>query len=253
MSASRASALDPDRPRMTIGEVMAILLPEFPDVSISKIRFLEEQGLVEPGRTAAGYRKFSSHDVDRLRYVLATQRDHYLPLKVIRENLQALDRGLEPREQSVATGQDPEPDGRDVVLDVAPGADRFDGRAAGLRLTRAELLRESGVTAELLEALEGFGVLAPAPGGPWYDGEALEVLRAAAELAGHGIEARHLRMFRTAADREVALADQVAAPLRRQRSVESTARAEQVAREIAAASLRLHTALVAGALSRLSG
>ena len=99
-----------------------------------------------------------------------------------------------------------------------PGLDRFDGHAANLRLTRTELLRESGVEAGLLDALEGFGVLSPAPGGPWYDGEALEVLRAAASLAAHGIEARHLRMFRTAADREVALAEQVAAPLQRQGS-----------------------------------
>ena len=248
MSIARARALDPDAPRMTIGEVLAILSPEFPEVSISKIRFLEEQGLVEPGRTAAGYRKFSSRDVDRLRYVLSAQRDHYLPLKVIRENLEALDRGLEHSDTPAVAPHVPEL----FPAEPLPGAGRFDGRAAGLRLTRSELLRESGVGPELLEALEGFGVLAPAPGGPWYDGEALEVLRAAAQLAAHGIEARHLRMFRSAADREVALADQVAAPLRRQRSADSTARAEQVAREIAAASLRLHTALVAGALSRLS-
>jgi DNA-binding transcriptional MerR regulator len=234
---------------MTIGDVLAILTPDFPDVSISKIRFLEEQGLVEPGRTPAGYRKFSSDDVDRLRYVLSAQRDHYLPLKVIRENLEAIDRGLEIPEQPGAAPRVPEV----AVVATGPGVDRFDGRAANLRLTRLELLRESGVDAELLDALEGFGVLSPAPGGPWYDGEALEVLRAAASLAAHGIEARHLRMFRTAADREVALAEQVAAPLQRlgQRgTVESADRADQVAREIAAAGLRLHTALVAGALGR---
>ncbi|WP_432511227.1 transcriptional regulator FtsR [Kineococcus sp. SYSU DK001] len=234
---------------MTIGEVMAILSPEFSDLTISKIRFLEEQGLVEPGRTAAGYRKFSSDDVDRLRYVLAAQRDHYLPLKVIRENLEALDRGLELPDPSESAPRVP---GHAVPVGV-PGTDRFDGHAASLRLTRGELLRESGVEAELLDALEGYGVLSPAPGGPWYDGEALEVLRAAAALAAHGIEARHLRVFRTAADREVALAEQVAAPLQRSGragSAEQAARADQVAREIAAACLRLHTALVAGALGR---
>ncbi len=245
---SRATAFDPDAPRMTIGEVMALLSPDYPDVTISKIRFLEEQGLVEPRRTAAGYRKFSSSDVDRLRYVLSAQRDHYLPLRVIRENLQAIDRGLEPPEHTGTAPRAPE-----AVTGAAPAVERFDGRAARLRLTRSELLRESGVEAELLDALEGFGVLAPAPGGPWYDGEALEVLRAAATLAAHGIEARHLRVFRTAADREVALAEQVAAPLQRQRSADSAARAEQVAREIASACLRLHTALVAGALGRVTG
>lgn len=249
MSAAGARSLDPSLPRMTIGEVLAILTPDFPDVSISKIRFLEEQGLVEPGRTPAGYRKFSSDDVDRLRYVLSAQRDHYLPLKVIRENLEAMDRGLEPPEQPGAAPRVPEV----VAAGSVPGVDRFDGHAANLRLTRLEILRESGVDAELLDALEGFGVLSPAPGGPWYDGEALEVLRAAASLAAHGIEARHLRMFRTAADREIALAEQVAAPLQRlgQRGGgESVDRADQVVREIAAACLRLHTALVAGALGR---
>jgi DNA-binding transcriptional MerR regulator len=233
---------------MTIGEVLAILVAEFPDVTISKIRFLEEQGLVEPGRTAAGYRKFSSDDVDRLRYVLAAQRDHYLPLKVIRENLEALDRGLEPAETPATTPRVPQT----PVADGVPGADRFDGHAASLRLTRGELLRESGVDSDLLDALEGFGVLSPAPGGPWYDGESLEVLRAAAQLAAHGIEARHLRMFRTAADREVALAEQVSAPLQRNgaRAKTGAGSADQVTREIAAACLRLHTALVAGALGR---
>ena len=137
--------------------------------------------------------------------------------------------------------------------DDVPAADRFDGRTASLRLTRAELLRDSGVDEALLTALEGFGVLAPAPGGPWYDGEALEVLRSAAALPSFGIEARHLRMFRTAAEREVGLAEQVVAPLQRQRGGESATRAEDVAREIAAACLRLHAALVAGALGRLSG
>ncbi|MEW9267357.1 MerR family transcriptional regulator [Kineococcus endophyticus] len=224
---------------MTIGEVMAILSPEFSDITISKIRFLEEQGLVEPGRTPSGYRKFSSDDVDRLRYVLSAQRDHYLPLRVIREHLEAMDRGLQVPDPVDAAPRVP-----GTEPPVTAGVERFDGHAAGLRLTRGELLRESGVEADLLDALEGYGVLSPAPGGPWYDGEALEVLRAAAALAAHGIEARHLRMFRTAADREVALADQVAAPLQR------TGQRDQVAREIAAAGLRLHTALVAGALGR---
>ena len=248
-SAQRAGSYDPDAPRMTIGEVLAILSPEFADVSISKIRFLEEQGLVEPQRTAAGYRKFSANDVDRLRYVLSAQRDHYLPLRVIREHLQAMDRGLAPPEIPGAGPQVPEIAPEPGV----PTAARFDGHNAGLRLTRSELLRASGVESDLLEALEQFGVLAPAPGGPWYDGEALEVLRAAAALSAHGIEARHLRMFRTAADREVALAEQVVAPLQRQRSADSGAHAEQVAREISAACLRLHTALVAGALGHLRG
>ncbi len=247
---SRAEAVDPDLPRMTIGEVMALLSSDYPDVTISKIRFLEEQGLVEPQRTRSGYRKFSTRDVERLRYVLTAQRDHYLPLRVIRENLDALDRGLEPPASPSAHPVAPE----DTGVPGTPGPDRFDGRAARLRLTRAELLRDSGVEPELLEALEQFGVLAPVPGGPWYDGEALEVLRAAAQLASYGIEARHLRVFKSAADREVGLAEQVAAPLQRRRADAGTGpRPEQVAREISAACLRLHAALVAGALGRITG
>ncbi|MFB9378814.1 MerR family transcriptional regulator [Kineococcus gynurae] len=247
-STARAGEYGSSAATMTIGEVLALLTHDFPDVTISKIRFLEDQGLVEPTRTPAGYRKFSADDVERLRYVLAAQRDHYLPLKIIREHLDALDRGLQPPPLPGSSPRAPEVVG---PADV-PGASRFDGRAARLRLTRSELLRESGVEAELLEALEGFGVLAPAPGGPWYDGEALEVLRAAAELAAHGIEARHLRMFRTAAEREVGLAEQIVAPLQRGRTAEASARVEETAREVSAACLRLHTALVASGLARLT-
>ncbi|WP_345712625.1 MerR family transcriptional regulator [Kineococcus glutinatus] len=237
---------------MTIGEVMAQLSGEFPDISISKIRFLEEQGLVEPQRTPAGYRKFSAEDVERLRYVLGAQRDHYLPLRVIREHLEALDRGFEPPALPGAAPVVP-------AAGDAPGADgdRFGGRAGRLRLTRGELLRDSGASEELLQALETFGVVAPVAGGPWFDGEALEVVRAAAGLAAFGIEARHLRAFRTAADRELALVEQVVAPLQRQRPGEQTGRpaerAGEVARQMAALCVRLHTALVAGGLSRMTG
>ncbi|WP_459642420.1 transcriptional regulator FtsR [Kineococcus sp. NUM-3379] len=232
---------------MTIGEVMAQLSGEFPDVTISKIRFLEEQGLVEPERTPAGYRKFSGADVERLRYVLGAQRDHYLPLKVIREHLEALDRGFDPPRLPGTAPTVPQA----AAEEEAPGAERFGGRAARLRLTRRELLHDSGADEGLLEALETYGVVTAAPGGPWFDGEALEIVRAAAQLSAFGIEARHLRPFRTAADRELALVEQVVAPLQRQRQADPD-RAGEVAREIAALCVRLHTALVAGGLQRLT-
>lgn len=230
---------------MSIGEVLGLLRPEFPDVTISKIRFLEEQGLVEPDRTPAGYRKFTHTDVDRLRYVLSVQRDHYLPLRVIREHLEALDSGFDP----------PPLPGR------PPGAPRLVGEAAQvaperfgpgpeLRLTRRQLLEAAPVDAELLAALESFGLVAARSGTSRYDEEALSIARAAAQLAGFGIEPRHLRAFRSAADREAGLVEQVAAPLRRQRGPEAAARADEVTREVAALCVQLHAALVKTALHR---
>jgi DNA-binding transcriptional MerR regulator len=228
---------------MSIGEVLAQLRTEFPDVTISKIRFLESEGLVEPARTPSGYRKFSHADVARLHYVLATQRDHYLPLRVIKEHLDALDRGLEPPALP-GRPQVPSSAGRP---DWSPGP-RALGDTTELRLSRAELVSSAGIEASLLTEIEGFGLVAPvrgsSPEDPRYDADALVIATAVAEMAAYGLEPRHLRSFRTAADREVDLVGQVVGPLLRQRSPEARARAEEVARELGALSLRLHTALV---------
>lgn len=229
---------------MSIGEVLAVLRPEFPDVTISKIRFLEEQGLVEPDRTPAGYRKFTHQDVDRLRFVLSVQRDHYLPLRVIREHLEAADRGLDP---SPLPGRPP---GGPRLVESAPaGPERF-GPGPQLRMTRSDLLAAAGASGDLLSALESFGLVSACRGTQVYDEEALAVTRAAAQLAGFGIEPRHLRAFRNAADREAGLVEQVAAPVRRQRGPEAAARAEEITREVASLCVSLHTALVKAALSR---
>jgi DNA-binding transcriptional MerR regulator len=230
---------------MSIGEVLATLRPEFPDVTISKIRFLEEQGLVEPDRTPAGYRKFTHADVERLRYVLALQRDHYLPLRVIREHLDALDRGLDPPALPGGAPRVPR-----LVGDSAPvGPERFE-RGPDLRLSREELVAAAPVEPELLDALESYGLIAPAPGTGSYDSEAVTIARAAVELARFGIEPRHLRSFRMAAEREAGLVEQVVAPLRRQRGPEASGRAEEATREVAALCLRLHAALVKSTLDR---
>jgi len=229
---------------MSIGEVLNLLRPEFPDVTISKIRFLEEQGLVEPERTPSGYRKFAHEDVERLRYVLSRQRDHYLPLRVIREHLEAIDRGLEP--EPLPGGGPP----RVPRLVEEPGTPERFARRRDLRLPRAELLEAAGIDEALLAALESHGLLAARRGTGRYDAEALVVARTAGELAAFGIEPRHLRAFRTAADREAGLVEQVVAPLRRQRDTEAAARAEETAREVAAACVRLHAALVKTALER---
>jgi len=242
----------PTRSLMSIGEVLGELRAEFPEVTVSKIRFLESEGLVEPARTPSGYRKFSYGDVARLRYVLATQRDHYLPLRVIREHLDAIDRGLEPPS---APGERPQ-----VPLsadDGLPGPRSLLTERVELRLSRDELVEGAGIDERLLEQIEGFGLLAPvrAPAGtaPAYDSDALAVATVVAELTGFGLEPRHLRAFRTAAEREADLVDQVVAPLLRQRSPQARARAEEVAREMGSLSLRLHTALVRSRLRDVTG
>jgi len=217
---------------MSIGEVLAKLRPEFPGITISKIRFLEDQGLVEPRRAPSGYRKFSHADVERLRYVLGVQRDHYLPLRVIREHLAA--------EAAPAAGRGP----RALVA-----TDSAVPRAVATDVSRADLLRVADGDHDLIAALESFALVTPGRGGG-YDADAVSVVRIAHALAGYGIEPRHLRAFRTAADREAGLVEQVAGPLRRQRSEGAADHAEEVAREVAGLAVRLHAALLRSAIDR---
>ncbi|GAB2740800.1 transcriptional regulator FtsR [Nocardioides pakistanensis] len=233
------------RARMSIGEVLSLLRADFPEVSISKIRFLEAEGLIEPERTPSGYRKFSHRDVERLRYVLTSQREHYLPLKVIKEHLDAIDRGLEPPAVAGAGPQVPR-----VVLagDGYPAPDTFAREASELRLSRAELLSGAEVDEDFLEQLETFGLVKRRPGAHHYDGEALVIAKAAGELAAFGLEPRHLRAFKTAADREVGLVEQVVSPLRRGRDAGAQARADDAIAQIAALSVRLHATLVRAGL-----
>jgi len=235
---------------MSIGEVLAQLRPEFPDTTISKLRFLESEGLVEPERTAAGYRKYSREDVARLRYVLTAQRDHYLPLRVIREQLAALDNGASPP----SGGQAPDRSPRALVsAESLPTPADFARDSAGTRLSRTELLEEAGTTEEQLRQLEQFGLVSKRAGG-FYDADALLIASIVVQMAAFGLEPRHLRAYRSAADREVGLFEQVVAPLLRQRGAEAQARAQETVRELAALSVRLHAALVqAGLRSTLGG
>lgn len=232
------------RARMNIGQVLELLRADFPGVTIPKIRFLEDKGLIKPDRTPAGYRKFSHEDVERLRYVLRMQRDHYLPLKVIGEHLDAIDRGLEPPPiESVV------PTVPTVALasDGLPSADSFN-RRSDLRLSRKELLKVAEVSEGLLEQLEQFGLIRARPGTGQFDSDALVIARTAAELAAFGFEPRHLRAFKTAADREVGMVEQVVAPLARGRDTAAKGRAEEAVSEIAALSVRLHATLVKAGL-----
>lgn len=234
-------------PQLNIGQVLELLTPDFGGlISISKLRGLEDYGLIKPDRTASGYRKFSEADVARLRYILRMQRDHYLPRRVIREHLDAMDRGLEP--------PDPDP----VVPTVPKVAIGTDGlpapesfrRTDKLRLSRKELIKVAEIDELLLGQLEDFALITPSATGH-YDTDALVIAQTAKELADYGLEPRHLRAFRTAADREVGLIQQVVAPVRGGRDSGANARAEEAVSELAALSVRLHATLVKAGLRRL--
>ena len=222
---------------MRISDVLASLQIEFPAVTNSKLRFLEEQGLVEPVRTASGYRQYSPADVERLRYVLRQQRDRYMPLKVIGAQLAALD-----------AGEDDEPPARAQLAtnDGVRAAPALVGR-----YTVGTLAREAGVDEAVVEDLVRAGVLRATSAGH-FDAWAREVVVLAAALGEHGIDARHLRMFRAAADRQADLVDQVVAPWRGHRAASSRARAGTLAAEVGELCTQLHTAMVRAAVAELA-
>ncbi|MET9909830.1 MerR family transcriptional regulator [Streptomyces sp. NPDC006476] len=220
---------------MSIGTVLNVLREEFPEVTISKIRFLESEGLVEPQRTPSGYRKFTAADVERLGHVLRMQRDHYLPLKVIREHLDAMERGEALPLPAVNRQRDGE-----TVLEPLEGP-------TAARIGRAELLAAAGIDEQELKEWESYGLLTPLPDGA-YDAEAVTVASLVMELGRFGIEPRHLRAMKAAADREAGLVDQVVAPLKRHRNPQTRAHAEARTKELAALTVRLHAALVQTAL-----
>jgi DNA-binding transcriptional MerR regulator len=234
---------------MSIGEVLAHLRPDFADTTISKLRFLEAEGLVEPHRTPAGYRKYSWADVARLRYILTAQRDHYLPLRVIRDHLAAIDRGEAPSNPRPTLVSVPSPG----VEDPYPAGDGpgSGGAPGGAWLSRVDLLARSGVDDDLLRDLERHG-LVTASGG-WYPAESVEVVSAAAALSEFGLQARHLRAYRAAADREVGMFTQLVAPLARGSGPAARDRAAEAVRELSALTQRLHAALVRLGLSDFLG
>ncbi|MER6049849.1 MerR family transcriptional regulator [Streptomyces sp. BHT-5-2] len=227
-----------DRKPMSIGTVLGVLREEFPEVTISKIRFLEAEGLIEPQRTPSGYRKFTAEDVERLANVLRMQRDHYLPLKVIRDHLDALERGEQVSLPAPAAPS------RDLV----EGVSEMDGeRPTVSRIGRAELLAAAEVDEAALVEWESYGLIVPHEDGG-YDIEAVAVAKLVADLGGFGLEPRHLRAVKAAAEREAGLVEQVVAPLRRHRNPQTRAHAEATATELATLSVRLHAALLQSAL-----
>jgi DNA-binding transcriptional MerR regulator len=229
---------------MSIGAVLDLLRPDFPDVTISKIRFLEAEGLVTPQRAASGYRRFTAYDCARLRFILTAQRDHYLPLKVIRSQLDAQPDGElppfgspygVPRLVSVSDG--------DAAGDMGPDA----VAPTRVRLSREELLERSGVDEDLLTALLKAGVISRGPGG-FFDEHTVVILQCARALSDYGVEPRHLRAFRSAADRQSDLIAQIAGPLVKADKAGARDRADDLAREVAALAITLHTSLIKSAV-----
>lgn len=236
----------PDSPElagMSIGAVLDLLRPDFPDVTISKIRFLETEGLVTPQRAASGYRRFSAYDCARLRFVLTAQRDQYLPLKVIKARLDAQPDGALPVRES------PYPIPRLVaaVGEAAPNGEPAPISPRQVRLSREDLLERSGVGDALLAALVRSGVIVAGPGG-FFDEQAVVIAQCARGLADYGVEPRHLRAFRSAADRQSDLIAQIAGPMVKGGKAGARDRADDLAREVAALAIALHTALLKSAV-----
>ncbi|MDF2976162.1 MAG: zinc-responsive transcriptional regulator [Actinomycetospora sp.] len=268
-----AGLSEPGGSPLSIGSVLDALRADFPEITISKIRFLESEGLIRPARTAAGYRQFSHSDVVRLRFVLSAQRDHYLPLKVIRAKLDEFDRDPSggapalpgdgaPGDTAETGGPGgpggpgggpgaPSPAATARVRSLASVADRVepDEDPDGARSSRADtvgrdvLLAEDGVDAALLDGLEHHGILRPDADGR-FEPEDVLVARTAASLARLGVEPRLLRSARASADREVGLLTQLVTPVARSRGPEAARRAEELSAELAALSGRLHALLV---------
>jgi DNA-binding transcriptional MerR regulator len=218
---------------ISIGEVQSLLKREFPDVTISKIRFLENEGLVAPERTPSGYRRFSQFDVDRLREVLRLQRDEYLPLQVIREQLAE---GREAAAPVAAAGRGLDP------ADFRPGAGR-------VRLTRTELAEECGLDEAFVRQLEEIDLVWATPTGH-YDEDALAIATVVGRLSAYGIEARHLRPFRRSTERDHGLVDQMVTPYKNARD---RTREREIVRELAALVVQLHASLLRAELLRDGG
>ena len=238
----------------SIGRVLQTLQPDFPDLTVSKIRFLESEGLLRPRRRESGYRTFTEEDVDRLRFVLTAQRDRFWPLRVIKDVLDRLDRGLPvPELEEGAAAPEPAETAAPTTTteaaapSVSPSSLR---RRRIVRMKPAELRETTGLDMPTYSALTQFGLLRLDSTGR-HSAEDIDVAREAAALAAYGIEARHLRLFRVAADREIGLAEQVLEPLRRRRARGAAGEdPDEAQADILSHSLALHIALVRAGLAQ---
>jgi DNA-binding transcriptional MerR regulator len=215
---------------MSIGEILVTLKTEFPDITISKIRFLEGEGLIDPERTPSGYRKFRQEDVDRLRTILRMQRDEYLPLKVIKERIDKSEEG-----PGVRTA---------VPLDT--GEDQIASPPTGLHMSIEELSAATGVDGNRIKELEGFGILCThgQNGEPYYDGDDFVVLSIAKDFFKYGIEPRHLMMYRHFAEREATFFESIVMPMLRQKNPDARRAAADNLTDLAALSRKFKQALL---------
>lgn len=232
---------------MTIGEVLKSLREEFPEVSISKIRFLESEGLIEPERTASGYRKFGDRDLARLRYILRLQRDHFMPLKVIRKRLEHFDPS-EPHPAGIGgngPAEAPSPPRLQPEEEDLPLA------TAGLSLTFDELVSASGLSADEVQELEAYGLIDShsAGDGVRYDEDDLMIAKIARDFGKYGIEPRHMKMYRNFAERESGLFEQIVLP--RSAAAEGRRQVAQSVIELAKLSKRLKQLLLKASLRQL--
>ncbi|MCL1837702.1 MAG: MerR family transcriptional regulator [Propionibacteriaceae bacterium] len=216
----------------SIGQVMAMLKTEYPDVTISKIRFLEAEGLISPERAPSGYRRYRDSDIERLRYVLDAQKNHYLPLKVIKDNLDSMDRGDQPNSDS-----------RNASEDIVPTRSAPPKRA--IRMTRRDLLKVSGLSESAMSELERSGLIAPRRGTVYYGRDQLTIAVIVRKLAPFGMDARHLRVIKQAAEREVGLIEQAVTPYLRRNPT-----AQQIPSEIMQLVLHAHAAILRMNLSQ---
>ncbi|WP_291477399.1 MerR family transcriptional regulator [Corynebacterium sp.] len=223
-------------PTSSIGDVLKQLQADFPDVTVSKIRFLEAEGLVTPQRSKSGYRRFSPEDISRLRYILANQRDSFLPLKVIKEQLEAMDSGK-------VTPVDAR---RSVAGTVTPEQFR---QATVRRLTRADVASRAGVEDSFIASLVKISLITPDAAG-FFSVDDVDVVRIAAKMGEYGIDNRHLKTLATQAQRQADLVNQVAGPLAHGRDENARERSAELSREVSALVVSLHAALIKGKLPR---
>lgn len=256
------------RPFMSIGDVLKSLREEFPEVTVSKIRFLEAEGLIEPERTPSGYRKFYQQDLARLRYILRLQRDNFMPLKIIRRRLEQFEAdGVEApaaaptataASRAGATGASGAT-GTTNTATVAAGPalppaytpeDDLDTPVGGLHLSFDELVAASGMAAEHLRELQDYGLISAhnLEGSVFYDEDDLMIAKIAKEFAKYGIEPRHMRMYHNFAEREAVLFEQAVVPPHRAGSNDSRRRAVQSLSELAKQSKRLKALLLRASL-----
>ena len=223
----------------SIGHVLGLLKNDFPDISISKIRFLESEGLISPRRAPSGYRRYTDADIERLRYVLSVQRSHYLPLKVIREHLEAMDRGESPPalESPFQVAEHPGA--------AVSGSPSQPATKPPLRLTRGELLEASGLSELALAELERNQIVQTRRGSKHYGRDALTLAIAARRLGEYGIDGRHLRAFKISADREIGLVEQAIAP-----HVRRAGGNKDVSGEVTQLVISFHAALLRTAMER---